>query len=115
MHGPPPLAVRATASNRVLNHRSEQQLQVGPGSVETLIDQLAGRRADLLLCNILAPVIEALAPGFDELLNSRGRALLSGLLVDQAPRLIEVLNDLGWESAAQVSQGRWSLLEIRRR
>ena len=109
------LAVRCTAANRDLNHRSSQQLQVGLGSVQTLIDQLAGRRADLLLCNILAPVIEALAPGFDGVLNSRGRALLSGLLVDQAPRLNEVLSGLGWAVATQVSQGRWSLLEIRRR
>ena len=109
------LAVRATNDNRVLNQRSEQQLQVGLGSVEALLEQLASRRADLLLCNILAPVIEALAPGFDGLLNSHGRALLSGLLVDQAPRLIEVLSTLGWEVAAEASQGRWGLLEIRRR
>ena len=108
------LAVRATNDNRVLNQRSEQQLQVGLGSVEALLEQLAGRRADLLLCNILAPVIEALAPSFEGLLNSHGRALLSGLLVDQAPRLIEVLSALGWEVAAQASQGRWGLLEIRR-
>ncbi|WP_413441159.1 50S ribosomal protein L11 methyltransferase [Synechococcus sp. MIT S1220] len=109
------LAVRATVDNRALNKRSQQQLQVGLGSVETLLAQLAGRRADLLLCNILAPVIEALAPGFDDVLNVQGRGLLSGLLVDQAPRLTEVLSTLGWEVSAQASQGRWGLLEIRRR
>ena len=109
------LAVRATGENRELNGRSGDQLKVSLGSVEALQELLEGRRADLLLCNILAPVIEALAPGFDSLVAPEGRALLSGLLVDQAPRLEQVLEDLGWRVTARGSQGRWGLLEIRRR
>ena len=109
------LAVRATGDNRELNGRSEDQLRVSLGSVDALQELLQGRRADLLLCNILAPVIEALAPGFDSLVAPEGRALLSGLLVDQAPRLEQVLGDLGWGVTARGSQGRWGLLEIRRR
>ena len=109
------LAVRATGDNRELNGRSGDQLKVSLGSVEALQELLEGRRADLLLCNILAPVIEALAPGFDSLVAPEGRALLSGLLVDQAPRLEQVLGDLGWRVTARGSQARWGLLEIRRR
>ena len=108
------LAVRATSDNRDLNGYAAERLTVALGSVEALQEQLAGRRADLLLCNILAPVIEALAPGFEALLRPDGRALLSGLLVDQAPRLKEVLGSLGWTVTKEGSQGRWGLLEIRR-
>ena len=107
------LAVRATAGNRSLNQCSEQRLQVSLGSVETLQALLAGRRADLLLCNILAPVIEALSPGFESLMAPNGRALLSGLLVDQAPRLKDVLATQGWQVTQELAQGRWGLLEIR--
>ena len=107
------LAVRATAGNRSLNQCSEQRLQVSLGSVETLQALLAGRRADLLLCNILAPVIEALSPGFESLMAPNGRALLSGLLVDQAPRLKDVLAAQGWQVTQELAQGRWGLLEIR--
>ena len=107
------LAVRATAGNRSLNQCSEQRLQVSLGSVETLQALLAGRRADLLLCNILAPVIEALSPGFESLIAPNGRALLSGLLVDQAPRLKDVLAAQGWQVTQELAQGRWALLEIR--
>jgi len=107
------LAVRATAGNRLLNDCSEQRLKVSLGSVETLQDLLAGRRADLLLCNILAPVIEALCPGFESLIAPQGRALLSGLLVDQAPRLKDVLATQGWQVTQELAQGRWGLLEIR--
>ena len=108
------LAVRATGDNRELNGRAGDQLKVSLGSVEALQELLEGRRADLLLCNILAPVIEALAPRFDALVAPEGRALLSGLLVDQAARLEQVLGDLGWRVTARGSQGRWGLLEIRR-
>ena len=108
------LAVRATADNRGLNRRSDAELAVALGSVDALERLLDGRRADLLLCNILAPVIEALAPGFEALVAPGGRALLSGLLVDQAPRLKQVLGELGWTVTAEAAQGRWGLLEIRR-
>ena len=109
------LAVRATGDNRELNGRPADQLKVSLGSVEALQQLLEGRRADLLLCNILAPVIEALAPGFEALVAPEGRALLSGLLVDQAPGLEQVLGGLGWLVSARRSQGRWGLLEIQRR
>ena len=108
------LAVRASADNRGLNRRSDAELAVALGSVDALERLLDGRRADLLLCNILAPVIEALAPGFEALVAPDGRALLSGLLVDQAPRLKQVLGELGWTVTAEAAQGRWGLLEIRR-
>ena len=108
------LAVRATADNRGLNRRSDAELAVALGSVDALERLLDGRRADLLLCNILAPVIEALAPGFEALVAPDGRALLSGLLVDQAPRLKQVLGELGWTVTAEAAQGLWGLLETRR-
>ena len=108
------LAERATRDNAQLNGWSEQRLAVRQGSVEVLADMHAGSPSDLLLCNILAPVIEALAPQFTSVLAPGGRGLLSGLLVEQAPRLTSVLEELGWTVTALGSQGRWGLLEIRR-
>ena len=108
------LAERATRDNAQLNGWSEDRLAVRQGSVEVLADMHGGRRSELLLCNILAPVIEALAPQFTSVLAPGGRGLLSGLLVEQAPRLTEVLEGLGWSVNALGSQGRWGLLEIRR-
>ena len=108
------LAVRATTDNRALNEWEAARLRVVLGSLDELLQLLEGRQADLLLCNILAPVIEALAPGFERLVSSKGRALLSGLLVDQAPRLKRVLSDLGWHVIREAEQGRWGLLEISR-
>ena len=108
------LAVSATADNAALNGLSADALRVRQGSVEVLQNLLAQQPADLLLCNILAPVIEALAPHFAAVLRPGGRGLLSGLLVEQAPRLTAVLEGLGWKVRPLAEQSRWGLLEIQR-
>ena len=107
------LAVRATRDNAVVSG-FEEQFQVDLGSVERLAELLEGRPADLLLCNILAPVIEALCPAFDTVLAPRGLGFLSGLLVTQAPRLQEVLAEQGWSAELTAQQSQWGLMTIRR-
>lgn len=109
------LAVRATAENARLGAVPAESLVVRQGSADVLAALLEGQPADLMLCNILAPVIEALAPAFESLIKPSGRGLLSGLLLEQAPRLSAVLEALGWQVSDQAAQGRWGLLEIRRR
>jgi ribosomal protein L11 methyltransferase len=108
-----PLAERATRANAALN-ACEESLTVAVGSVERLASLLGGRRADLLLCNILAPVIEALCPSFDTVLAPAGTGLLSGLLVDQAPALRRSLAAAGWRAELCARQAAWGLMRIRR-
>lgn len=109
-----PLAERATRENATLNGLDgAQALTVTTGSAEALSELLEGRGADLLLCNILAPVIEALIPCFPRLLGPGGVGLLSGLLVDQAPGLERDLRAAGWRVEQRVEQDRWGLLRIR--
>ena len=107
------LAVRATRDNAVVSGFAEQ-FQVDLGSIERLAELLVGRPADLLLCNILAPVIEALCPAFDTVLAPEGLGLLSGLLVSQAPRLQQVLAEQGWSAELSAQQSQWGLMTIRR-
>ncbi|WP_216913253.1 MULTISPECIES: 50S ribosomal protein L11 methyltransferase [unclassified Synechococcus] len=116
-----PLAERATRENAALNGLgpsptapdAPSALAVTTGSAEALVALLEGRPADLLLCNILAPVIEALIPWFGQLLSPGGVGLLSGLLVDQAPGLERDLAAAGWRVEGRVEQDRWGLLRIR--
>ena len=109
-----PLAERATRENAALNGLDgAQALTVATGSAEALVALLEGHPADLLLCNILAPVIEALIPWFEHLLSPGGVGLLSGLLVDQAPGLERDLAAAGWRVEGRVEQDRWGLLRIR--
>ena len=106
-----PVAVRASRENLACSG-VEAGIQVGQGSVETLAELLEGQPADLLLCNILAPVIEALCPAFHTVLAADGVGLLSGLLVDQAPGLQEALAAEGWRAELSAQQGRWGLLVL---
>jgi ribosomal protein L11 methyltransferase len=82
--------------------------------VEALAELLEGQPADLLLCNILAPVIEALCPAFHTVLAPGGVGLLSGLLVRQAPRLRRELAAGGWCAELTASSGDWGLMTMRR-
>jgi ribosomal protein L11 methyltransferase len=107
------LAVRATGDNAVVSGFADR-LTVELGSVERLAELLEGQPADLLLCNILAPVIEALCPAFHTVLADDGLGLLSGLLVDQAPRLQQALADQGWRAELTAQQSQWGLMTIRR-
>jgi ribosomal protein L11 methyltransferase len=107
------LAVRATADNADLNGLSPQ-VSVQLGSVEALAALLEGQPADLLLCNILAPVIQALCPAFNTVLAATGVGLLSGLLVDQAPALQLALRQEGWQAELTAEQSQWGLMTIRR-
>ena len=107
------LAVRATRDNAVVSGFADR-FSVELGSVERLAELLEGRPADLLLCNILAPVIEALCPAFATVLAPDGLGLLSGLLVDQAPRLQAVLAEQGWRAELSAQQSQWGLMTLRR-
>ncbi len=107
------LAVRATADNADLNGLSNQ-VRVQLGSIEALAALLEGQPADLLLCNILAPVIQALCPAFNTVLAATGVGLLSGLLVDQAPALQLALRHEGWQAELTAEQSQWGLMTIRR-
>ena len=107
------LAVRATTDNAALNGLSGA-VAVRLGSVEALAELLDGQPADLLLCNILAPVIEALCPAFTQVLAAGGVGLLSGLLVDQAPSLQRVLAAEGWHGELTGQQSQWGLMTIKR-
>ncbi len=105
------LAVQATSANAALNNCGDT-LEVALGSSTELRGLLQGRLADLLLCNILAPVIEALSPSFGTLLAADGVGLLSGLLVDQSARLQQVLAAQGWQADLVAEQAPWGLLVL---
>jgi ribosomal protein L11 methyltransferase len=110
-----PLAVRATRENGLLNGfraGPDGPLQLALGSVEGLAELLAGQPADILLCNILAPVIAELAVGFKAVLAPGGVGFLSGLLVDQAPALDRTLASLGWTAELIADEGGWGLMRI---
>ncbi|WP_341886131.1 50S ribosomal protein L11 methyltransferase [Synechococcus sp. UW140] len=107
------LAILATNTNANLNGMGEL-LQVRLGSAPELKQLLGHGRAQVLVCNILAPVLAELAPWFEQLIAQEGVGLLSGLLVEQVEPLAQQLKTMGWQCHLAAEQSRWALLEIRR-
>ena len=108
-----PLASRASLDNAALNGFTD--LAVAVGSTDTLAELLGGEPADVLLCNILAPVIAELSPSFRRLLAPAGQGLLSGLLLSQAADLIHCLEGEGWSATLAAERDPWALLWLRGR
>lgn len=106
-------AVRATAHNAAACG-VDGRLRVRQGSVQDLAELLRGEPADLLLCNILAPVIEGLSSAFASVLSAEGVGLLSGVLVSQEPGLRRALAAQGWTAELVARQSDWALITIRR-
>ncbi|MDB2334542.1 50S ribosomal protein L11 methyltransferase [Planktomarina temperata] len=74
----------------------------------------AGAPFDLIFSNILkGPLIE-LAPDMAAHLAPGGRAILSGLLVEQADEIVEVYQGQGLALETREDLGEWSALTLRR-
>ena len=74
----------------------------------------AGGPFDLIFANILkGPLIE-LAPDIAAHLAPGGRAILSGLLVEQADEIVEVYQGQGLALETREDLGEWSALTLRR-
>ena len=74
----------------------------------------AGAPFDLIFANILkGPLIE-LAPDMAAHLAPGGRAILSGLLVEQADEIVEVYQGQGLALETRGDLGEWSALTLRR-
>jgi len=74
----------------------------------------AGAPFDLIFANILkGPLIE-LAPDMAAHLASGGLAILSGLLIEQAEKIVEVYQAQGFDLQTREDLGEWSALTLRR-
>ena len=108
------LAISATRRNSQLNDYAKDSIVFWKGSIDVLHLNLQEKSINLLMCNIIAPVIETLIPGFDQLLSLNGKALLSGILIDQVEGLSDLLRNYGWKVFRSCEKNNWVLLEIHR-
>ncbi|MBW4696912.1 MAG: 50S ribosomal protein L11 methyltransferase [Aphanocapsa lilacina HA4352-LM1] len=98
------LAVASTRKNLEINGLQERAA-VAHGSTEQLSGPLDG-----VVSNILAEVICDLAPEFRRLVRSGGWGIFSGLLLTQAPRVVEALAGQGFALSETLNEGDWACL-----
>ena len=106
------LAISATKINSDLNHVPEDLLNVYLGSIGEVETNMPEKKIDLILCNILAPVIKSLGPSFEKIISNKGKLILSGLLVEQIKELQEFFFSLGWQVLEIKTKEPWALLVL---
>ena len=107
-----PLATKTCRSNCQLNNIERERLIVNDGSIEKLLE--LGLTFDGIVCNILADTIIDLFPQFDEITNNKSWAILSGILLDQADQIADIVEIHGWTVAALWKRKDWCCFNIRR-
>ena len=104
------LAISATKINSALNNFPDNLLNVFLGSIEEVEANMPRKKIDLVLCNILAPVIKLIGPGFEKIIGHKGKVILSGLLIEQIDELQEFFLPLGWKILEIKTKGKWALI-----
>ena len=92
------------------------ELMLEVGSVQEILDgRFAFRKANLVLANILAPVIVRLFDaGLAELIEENGVIILSGILDEQAFRVIEAAQAKGLKMNERKQIGDWVAFSMSR-
>lgn len=107
------LAVKATQHNAHLNHIESDRLWVGEGDINTLLTALS-EPVDGFACNILLEPVLAMIPSFAQLVKPQGWGIISGVLIEQVPDLMEALNQHKWQTATLWKRKGWCCLTIKR-
>jgi ribosomal protein L11 methyltransferase len=108
-------AIRASGDNALINGVKDQ-LELGVGSVSEIIAGEFGiRKAQLVLANILAPVlVELLNAGLRKLVKPNGWLILSGILQEQSPEVESALELNGFHLIKKTQMGDWIALAAQR-
>ncbi len=108
-----PLAVRAARANRDLNQIGSDRLAVERGSIDE-VAKLAGGPVDGVCCNILAEIIIEMIPELYELTKPKGWGIFSGILLEQAKPVADMLEERGWVVATLWKRGEWCCFNVRK-
>ena len=95
--------------NAALNGIGREAYDVRVGDVlsdPTLIADMEGR-CDLVVANIVADVILALAPNVRRFLKPGGKFLCSGIIDDRAEEVVQGLRQAGWTLLSSADESGW--------
>ena len=109
-----PKAVDVAYENAALNDIGRDKCRFLSGNVisdQSLVDELAQEKADLVLANIVADVIIPLAPVVPRLLAAEGTFLCSGIIDTRADEVADALKQAGLTVTRRREKNGWVALE----
>jgi ribosomal protein L11 methyltransferase len=105
-----PLAVESAARSRELNQIAPERMIILEGSFEKIPQPVDG-----IVCNILADVIISLVPKMTSITKPGTWAIFSGILLEQAQKVTESLEQNGWSVGCVWRKEDWCCLNAQRR
>ena len=110
-----PESVRASAQNAEINEVTSQ-IELGIGSIKEVIAGNFGfHTGQLVLANILAPIlVELLKQGLGDLVVKDGWLILSGILAEQSSEVESALEIYGFHLLKKSQMGDWVALAAQR-
>jgi ribosomal protein L11 methyltransferase len=104
-----PVAIRSAEGNVSLNDLGGS-VRVRQGSVEVVGDA----EYDLVLANILSPVIREVAPMLWRLLRAEGSLIVSGIVAVEADDVREMLVAHGFRAREECREGGWQAFVLQK-
>ncbi|KPQ39249.1 MAG: ribosomal protein L11 methyltransferase PrmA [Phormidium sp. OSCR] len=108
------LAVKAARANQALNNISTETMIVEEGSLDRIVSLTNQQPVDAILCNILAETIVELVPQMSAISSPNTWGVISGVLLEQAKPMADVLEQHGWIVATLWKRQEWCCFNIRR-
>jgi ribosomal protein L11 methyltransferase len=103
----------ANAEENVVRNDVADRVTVIEGDADLLLPFVAPVR--VVLANIISSVLTGMLPMIADSLTPDGEAVLSGILVEERPAMLEVLEEHGWRVIEDDVEGMWWSARIGRR
>ena len=100
------------AESNVAANRVEDRVTVLEGDALTLLPLVAP--VDIVLANIISSVLLELLPVIGRAMTARGFAILSGILADEKPAMMNAFATAGWQTIDEDAEGMWWSVAIAR-
>ncbi len=102
-----PLSIEAVQKNRELNHAAN--IEFFEGSIADVDGKF-----DIIAANIISGVLVRLAPDIASCLSPTGKAILSGILAEQADEVIAACEQSGMTVRELFPDGKWVSIVVER-
>ncbi len=104
-------AVDVACENIALNGVAEQIT----GSTQTVGEMAGQKQFDLVLANILTPILKDLMPDFEKVLSPQGILVMSGITRRQSPQILESMQIYHLDLVRFIQKGDWVALVCKKK
>ena len=112
-----PCAIDATHENMEVNHIDRDKYEVMIGNIiddKAIQDQVGYEKYDIVVANILAPVLVMLTPVIVNQMKKGGIYITSGIIDDKEETVVEAVKKAGLEVLDVTYQGEWVSVTARK-